>query len=223
MTETIEDLFVIIATYTPLLPIFIFFLLFKEANKKKTFKILVGYSIVEFIINAVTVYELLKTVYLYPLFTVIEYSLFALLLYFLVKNLRLKKIIIGSIFLFLIFSVTYYFSVKIKGLDTVPIGIETLLLLSFCFVYLYESLQTDSQELIYNRYSFWIVSGIMLYLGGSFFIYVFANQIEKKTMHTFWIFQNIFSIIKNILFALSIYIFYKKMAIKTNRNIYRYS
>jgi hypothetical protein len=222
MTETIEDLFVLIATYTPLLPTIVFFILFKGVKKERVFQIIVAYSIVEFAINAVTVYELLETIYLYPLFTVIEYSLFALLLLFLVKNLLVKKVIFSSIILFLLFSISYYFFVRNKGLDTVPIGIETVLTLAFCFVYLYESMQTESQEFIYHRYSFWIVSAIMLYLGGSFFIYVFANQVDKKTMKTFWAFQNVFSIIKNILFAFSIYIYYTKELRKTRNKLYRY-
>jgi hypothetical protein len=222
MTKFIESLFVLIATYTPLLPIIIFLLLFKYSKREFALCIVIVYSIVEFTINSIAYYTTNTPIFLYPLFTIIEYSLFAILLYLFLKNPTVRIVILASIGLFIIFSTAYYFAVKGQVLDTVPIGIETVLILAYCFFFLYEGMQNDSQEFIYHRYSFWIVSGILIYLGGSSFIYLFANQFDKKTMRSFWTFQNAFSIIKNILFAISLYIHYKNNVAKSNNKNYRY-
>ncbi len=65
--------------------------------------------------------------------------------------------------------------------------------------------------------------GILLYLSGSFFIYIFANQIDKNELGKYWIITNIASIIKNIFFAIAIYIQANqslKKSSKKNYNLY---
>jgi hypothetical protein len=224
MTKTIENLFVFLAIYTPLIPICVFLLLINTLKKQRIFYFLIAYSFIEFIIN-VTANSLDESyiLSLYAIFTVLEYLLFACLLYGLLHSQKIKAIIKIASISFLVFISIYYLSVRLKSLDSVPIGIETVLILGYSFLFFYEQMQIESQILIYNRFSFWIVSGIMIYLGGSFFIYVFANQVDNETKHTFWAFQNVFSIIKNILFTLSLYIYYKKSALnKKNPFPYQY-
>ena len=68
-----------------------------------------------------------------------------------------------------------------------------------------------SDLFIYSRYSFWIVLGLMLYLAGSFFIYIYASQIPSAEVAKYWIFTNIFSIIKNLLFSIAILVNSRKI------------
>jgi hypothetical protein len=65
-------------------------------------------------------------------------------------------------------------------------------------------------QVIYGKYQFWIVLGIMIYLAGSFFIYVFASQVDRRTLNEFWYLTNVFYILKNILFATGIIIFFNQ-------------
>jgi hypothetical protein len=223
MTKTIENLLVFLAIYTPLLPVILFFIFYKKARNQKIFFFLIAYSFIEFSINVIA--NNLDESYilsLYAVFTVLEYLLFASLLYTLVHSEKIRVAIKIASIGFLIFISIYYLSVQLKSLDSIPIGIETVLVLGYSFLFLYEEMELESQILIYNRFSFWIVSGIMIYLGGSFFIYVFANQVDNATKHTFWAFQNVFSIIKNILFSLSIYIYYKKALLKNIKKPFHY-
>lgn len=63
----------------------------------------------------------------------------------------------------------------------------------------------DTETLfVYSRYPFWIVLGMMLYLAGSFFIYIYASQLPPKELGKYWVFTNIFSILKNIFFTIAI-------------------
>ncbi|MGZ4036474.1 MAG: hypothetical protein ACXVPQ_01525 [Bacteroidia bacterium] len=90
------------------------------------------------------------------------------------------------------------------AIDSVPIGIETILILIFSFYYFYEQMQDTTNLFIYTRYPFWIVLGMVLYLSGSFFIYIYSSQLSQEEIRKYWIFTNIFSILKNIFFAIAI-------------------
>lgn len=105
---------------------------------------------------------------------------------------------------FTVFLVFYYFNAKYRSVDSVPIGIQTILILIYAFYYFFEQMNNTSNLFIYSRYPFWIITGIMIYLAGSFFIYIFANQIDKKFLLNYWFLTNIFYSLKNLLFALGI-------------------
>jgi hypothetical protein len=75
---------------------------------------------------------------------------------------------------------------------------------------------------IYNTYQFWIIIGFMVYLGGSFFIYIFANVVTAKTRHQFWFLTYVFYIVKNILFTIGLfYLGQKSKSLKHNK-VYSY-
>jgi len=64
-------------------------------------------------------------------------------------------------------------------------------------------------------YRFWIILGILLYLSGSFFIYILADQIGAEELRRMWILTFLFYIVKGIFFAISILI-YKRQSPKNN-------
>lgn len=93
-----------------------------------------------------------------------------------------------------------------RGIDSIPIGIETLLILIFSFLYFYEQMN-DETTYVYNKFSFWIVFGMMIYLSGSFFIYIYGSHLpNEKDIASYWIVTNIVSVLKNIFFTIAIVI-----------------
>jgi hypothetical protein len=56
---------------------------------------------------------------------------------------------------------------------------------------------------------FWIVCGIIFYLGGSFFFNILATHLTKAELDKYWFYSYSFDIIKNILFVISISFFAK--------------
>lgn len=144
------------------------------------------------------------------IYTTLEYSTFAFILWFLVKNATMKKVISGLSFLFLIFQVYYFFTSKAKTLDSIPIGIETILLLTFITYCFFEQLKKINTQFVYNNFWFWILIGIMTYLACSFFFYIMATSIDFNSIVKYWFITYIFEIIKNILFTTSIIILAKK-------------
>ncbi|MDQ6609800.1 MAG: hypothetical protein M3Y85_08270 [Bacteroidota bacterium] len=103
------------------------------------------------------------------------------------------------------FSFTLY--VRLGGYtDSIQIGIETIIILSASFFYLYEQMNNTTTLFIYTKPAFWILLGIVLYLSGSFFVYIFANYLTPKELREYWIITNFFSILKNVFFCIAIYI-----------------
>jgi hypothetical protein len=68
-----------------------------------------------------------------------------------------------------------------------------------------------SNEFIYNKFAFWIITGFLIYLAGSFFIYVFAAQVDKEILQEYWFLTNAFYSLKNIIFALGYLVVIKKI------------
>ena len=145
--------------------------------------------------------------FLYQLFTVLEFILFIWLLHFHIKNKRSKKILLITGICFTIF---YFLFTALASehaqIDSIQIGVETIIILVFSYYYLYERMNDTNTLFIYNTYPFWIVIAIVLYLSGSFFVYIFVNYLSKDEIRKFWVITNIFSILKSILFAVAILI-----------------
>lgn len=164
----------------------------------------------------------------YPVFTFIESLFFAGFFYSIIKKKSLKKLIVTITIIFSISLIVYYYYSYLLlqsplALDSIPIGIETILIFVFSFFYFFEQMNDTTNLFIYSKPSFWAVLGILLYLSGSFFIYIFANQIDFKDLGKYWIITNIASIIKNIFFAVAIYIQANqssKKSSKKNYNLY---
>jgi hypothetical protein len=147
-----------------------------------------------------------KNIFLYESFTLVEYILFSLFIYTQIQKKKAKKFLIIASIGFTIFFLTYTLLAKaVKAIDSVPIGVEAIIILGFAFYYLYERMNDLSTLFIYNTNQFWVILGIVLYLAGSFFIYIFASYLRNDDISKFWFITNIFSILKNIFFCIAFF------------------
>jgi hypothetical protein len=227
MTKTIENLFYYSALGSDLLIIF-FILLFLINHKAKTSLFLIGaYCFISLLLNFLGSYVSHEFLfYAYASFTYIEYSIFSAIFLIHIQNAKFKKIILFISIIFFFFLLLYYSNQNnFLNIDSVPIGVETILILVYAFYYLYEQMNDLENSFIYNKYHFWIVIGIMLYLAGSFFIYVFANQVDNETLRNFWYLTNVFYVLKNILFGIALIILFKQSKVsspKGHKKMYPY-
>lgn len=205
MTKTIEDLFILLGTLSDLLPLLFLLFNLNLLKKEKSFRLLLFGCSVFLLLNSSN-YVDSSIVYkiVYPLFTLCEFTFVALFLLLHIKSGKVKKALVASIFLFAAFIILLFSFESVKGLDSVPIGVESLIIIIFSFYYLYEQMNDVSSQFIYNKYHFWIVVGLMIYLAGSFFIYIFASQVDRETLHQYWFITNIFYIVKNLFFVVGI-------------------
>ncbi len=199
--QIIEKLFTYILVYSYLVIPFSFLL--SRSKKYSLFIILASYGLV-FFFYLNFYYDIPKnyrkiqqTVY-----TLLEYSVFAAIIWYNLKNVILRKIIFSFSVLFLVFQITYYFVSKLQKIDSVPIGVETILIFVFSFFYFQQFLKYNTSKNIYEYPSFWLVVGILIYLGSAFFFNILANDVTEQQFDNYWHFTFIPEILKNILFAM---------------------
>ncbi|HUC83420.1 MAG TPA: hypothetical protein VMR70_21085 [Flavisolibacter sp.] len=136
-----------------------------------------------------------------------EFMLFIGFLGFHIKNKKARKVLLYTGICFTVFYISFSALASNKdSIDSIQIGIETIIVLLFSYYYLYERMNDTNTLFIYNTYPFWVVIGMVLYLSGSFFVYIFTNFLSADELKKYWIITNIFSILKSILFTVAILI-----------------
>jgi hypothetical protein len=181
-------------------------------------KIRIPKEVITILLYCVVLFTILK---LYPLlkdqkklydiiFTFLEYSFFTLFLWFIIVNKNFKKIIIGLSFCFYSFQVVYFIIDKSDRLDSIPVGVETILLFIYIIYFLYEQFKSQRNTYIYNHPGFWIAIGIMIYLGGSFFLYILVNHLDQEQIDKYVQFTYVADILKNIFLVTAICLYLRK-------------
>ena len=155
--------------------------------------------------------------YFLGFYTLLEYSFFAYFFWFTIQSKGFRKIILLISILFGLYQFFYITSVNFIRLDSISIGIETILVFIYIFYFFYEFSKNTKDVFIYNHYGFWLAVGIMIYLGGSFFFYILINSLTDNEIDKFSNMTYVAEIIKNLLFTFSIFI-YKKHPVNKPQN-----
>jgi hypothetical protein len=199
---TIENLFFNILIYSFVIAPLLFSIKYSKLKFKKTFWVIVIYSLIFFTVLKFDE-KIEKRQLYFALYTFVEYILFALIFYFNIKSLKFRKVILLLSLFFIAFQILYFITVKTKkGIDTIPISVETILMFIFSFYFFYEQLK-ESTTPIYEHYFFWIAIGVVIYLSGSFFMYILGNDLPRKQLVQYWFINYIFDTIKNLFFVIS--------------------
>jgi hypothetical protein len=204
----LEDLFV----YIDLLPVLVILLFIKKIKERPIWVIFV-YCIYSFINNTLILNrEIEKTSFtkLVYFFTLFEYLLFAFIIYLIIKNILAKKIIFYASLVFALICAYFIFWGNLKGLDSNQTSVECILIIIYCLYYFYEQLTSPDVEFIHTSYKFWVVIALLLYLSGSFFLFVYANDMPDQEAARYWPILYISGIIRNLLFAFAIYLSTRK-------------
>jgi hypothetical protein len=161
-----------------------------------------------------------KSIYTFyqAFYTLLEYLFFTYFIWLNIRNIKFKKFIVLASVLFIIFQLIFVTTTGPKRLDSIPIGIETILVFIFIFFFFFEFSKNTREVFIYNLYSFWIAVGVMIYLGGSFFFYILANYLDKEEADKFINMTWVAEIIKNLFFVFSIFM-YKKFPANKIHNL----
>lgn len=142
--------------------------------------------------------------YYYFLYTTLEYCSLSILIGFNIQNPKFKYLHITVSIIFLLFLVLFYLTNTIKRLDSIPIGIESILLMLFIIFYFYSQLKYVSNQSIYEIFSFWIVLGILFYIGFTFFFNILVNNLDPVHFQKYYSYSFLGDIFKNIFFSVAI-------------------
>lgn len=166
-------------------------------------------------------YGLIEDSY-YLLYTVTDYAAFSLVLYSSIQSRRFRKIILFTSLAFITFQIIYNLTAPPKLLDSVPIGVETIVIMVYIFYFLYEQLKTNSTLPVYSNYSFWFIIGILIYLSGTFFFYIMINNMTEVHLRPYWFLTYVFDITKNIFLCIGLLVYIynpKKETVSAPRNV----
>lgn len=140
----------------------------------------------------------------YFVYTACEYLTFSYLMWQSNSNKKFRRLILFTSCFFTLFLIIFYSAAKIKRIDSIPIGIETIFLMIFIVYFFSLAFKNISEESIYYNPSFWLVTGILIYLGFTFFFNILANSFNLEDFKKYFYYSYFGDIIKNILFAVTI-------------------
>ena len=148
-----------------------------------------------------------KIYILFSIFTVLEFSFFCLFYYYIVPNNKTKRYIFPLWLCFILFSFIDFFYVnRMNGFDSFTSGLQTLLIIGMCIYYLFFQIKGSNNLYIYSTSNFWIIITFLIYLSGTFFLYIMAEtMIKDKAFRIQYIYINsIFNILKNVLLSIAL-------------------
>jgi hypothetical protein len=131
--------------------------------------------------------------------------LFSAAIFTLLKISQLKKIIIGIIPVFLAFSLIQYIkSNPDDEIDSLSISVEYIIIIIFCLLYFYEEINVPQVTFIYSTKAFWIITGILIYSAGTFFLFLFSDNLTDDEWKKWSIINYVFTILKNTCFGIAV-------------------
>ena len=154
-----------------------------------------------------------STRFYYQFFTFLEYLFFTGIFWLVIKNRVIRITIVILSVAFSIFQIVYFLTARFKRIDSIPIGIETILVLIYIFYFFYELLREPKGKHLPENYCFWFAIGILIYLSGSFFINILANVMDRQEIDNYWFLTYIADIIKNLFLAIGLIVMARQMTI----------
>lgn len=206
--QVIEKLFLHILTYSYLL-LPLTFLFFRSKRRDDLTIGIYGilFFVLLYLINPDHRYISKPYLYIYQTFyTFCEYSFFTYLLFQSINLKKLKIIILLFSVLFMGFLIYDYSISQRRQLDSIPVGIETILIFIYISFFFYQNFRNTNEEYIYTQPSFWLSIGMLIYLGGTFFFNILVNYLDEAQKN-YWFLTYIADLIKNLLFCVSIIIY----------------
>lgn len=185
------------------LPI-VFFLLFVNRNREKKLWVIFLYAIISLITDYS--YDLIakkNEFYLFSFFTIIEFTLCSIFLYYNINSKFFKRIVLVLSFFFFCISFYNLFQKQFEKLDSLTATVECILIILFSILFLYDQLKEPELIFIYTSKQFWIIVAFLLYLSSTLFLFMSADNLTKHEMSYYWSINFVFNIVKNILFALA--------------------
>ncbi len=196
--------------FSQLLPL-AFFLFFKFKSKEKGLRVIFYYILYCILNESISVYlqtiQSQKIYILFSIFTVLEFSFFCLFYYYILPNNKAKKYIFPLWLCFILFSFIDFFYINgMTGFDSFTSGLQTLLIIGMCIYYLFFQIKGSNNLYIYSTSNFWIIITFLIYLSGTFFLYIMAEtMIKDKAFRIQYIYINsIFNILKNVLLSIAL-------------------
>ncbi|HLF35204.1 MAG TPA: hypothetical protein VI583_13260 [Cyclobacteriaceae bacterium] len=137
------------------------------------------------------------------IYIIVQFFILGSIFYLCFHHVRIKRLLLLSIFLYLIFSVINIFFIegftnRNTNLRTVS-GITFIIISVYYFNYLLQNQPVDN---IVRYPMFWINSAVLIYFSGNIFLYAANNIMSFEKIYLFYyLIHNMLNVIKNLLFS----------------------
>ena len=157
-----------------LLPLALFFSIKKKTNGLWLLAIYLFYSILtDLVLNKLSLKYFQSEIYSYRLFTIIEFFLLSIYLFKELISSNYRTFIKISSIIFSLFVVFDIATGTLNEFDSIPTGVESILILSSSVLLLYERIIKNED---YNVSSIWISIGLVLFFSGTFFLFILSES-----------------------------------------------
>lgn len=149
-------------------------------------------------------YEGVRYLWIYHIYTLVEYSLFVLIFLFWQKEPRVRKILGFSIPGFFVIWLIAKFSVERWGeMDNFTSSLEAVILIGVAAYTLINLTQEKMNSLIADP-RFWITMGVLIYFTGNIVTFALGNvllSLLQKGDQVIWPLHSILNIVANLFYA----------------------
>ncbi len=201
-----EKLFLHLLNFSFLVPLIFLVANFKKIRVSPILIVVTSYLILFFLLNFFfkEIRHFTGKKLYYFIYTLFEYLTFTYLLSYNISNKKFRWLVITLSAAFILFMIVFYIKAPIGRIDSIPVGIETIIILIYIFYFFYDHFRQLSSKYIYEYTSFWFVMGILVYLGGTFFFNILANSLDQEHYDKYFYLSYLGDIIKNLLFTVAI-------------------
>jgi len=185
------------------LPI-IFFLLFLNRNKQKKLWVIFLYAVISVLTDySYDIISRKNEFYIYSFFTIAEFTLYSIFLYYNLNTKLFKKLLLISYILFFPITIYSFFQKEFENFDSLTASIECILIILFSILFLYEQIKEPESIFIYTSKKFWIIVAFFLYLSSTLFLFMYADKLPTMEKNYYWSINFVFNIVKNIFFTIA--------------------
>ena len=157
----------------------------------------------DLVLSKLSLKYLESELYSFRLFTIVEYSIITFFIFQLIESDLFKKLIKTGSIIFIIVSILDIYTSSFTSFDSLPSGLESILILSYCLFFVYEKM--TSTDFSFNG-TIWITIGFILFFSGTFFLFILSqnNFKDSSFILTYGYIVAIFNIIKNLFITIGI-------------------
>lgn len=155
-----------------------------------------------------------NNLYLLHLYTILEFSGWAVIYYKLFKSNKTKKVVLSVAVFYLVLAI--FNSVYLEPLDTFNANSrasESIILIVFSLAYFIKIFKEKKILHLEKDYSFWLNTSVLIYFSSSFLLFSFSNVLlnsKSYQIREVWNVHAIFLIIHYGLISASIWLISKK-------------
>ncbi len=198
-------------------PLVLFFIFFKKNKKIVELKVIFYYVVLSLI--SVLILGAFKNYanQMISIFAICECIFFSTLLYLCIKSRTFKMIVLITSIVTLI-TEAILFSVLKSNFDFWVALLNAIPIVIYSIFYFYEQINSLQASAIYESYKFWLVTGCIIYLSGTLFLFLYTSDLKDKAKSSWWEINIAFEIIKNICFSVAFAIARKNKEIEMSED-----